>query len=214
MMEREVGSRDFPIWLLGDSNPEQWQKSLLTPLDPRHPVRHNIWTSILDIAQDRVFRAGRLRVETRSLYIRNAVDNPRLKPNSTSVQWEQATELEIAALQKLVQTHVPKLVLSFGAFSFEFARRVLTQEPKYSYGYWGAKRLGDAFRQQISLFDPKFTNVFPLLHRSVSGGKFIQSHDYFCGQEGADYFKFVGESIAGILLQHRNDLPIWIESAG
>jgi hypothetical protein len=46
-MKPLVGDPDFPIWLLGDSNPKGWQSVLETPLDPRHPARHNIWTPVL-----------------------------------------------------------------------------------------------------------------------------------------------------------------------
>lgn len=37
-MKPQVGDPDFPIWLLGDSNPKGWQSVLETPLDPRHPA--------------------------------------------------------------------------------------------------------------------------------------------------------------------------------
>jgi hypothetical protein len=211
MMEREVGNRSFPIWLLGDSNPEQWQTSLLTPLDPRHPVRHNIWTPLLDTIQDTVFRANKSRVETKSLYIRNAVGNPRLKPNVATVEWSRALELEVSTFREMIRAYSPKLLLCFGAFAFEFARRALGQEPKRKYGYWGARRLGEEFRQRIGQFDPNVVNVLPLLHRSISGGKFIQSHNYFCDDEGANYFEVVGNSIADKLLQHRAALLIWVE---
>jgi hypothetical protein len=97
MMAADVGNKNFPIWLLGDSNPERWQGELKTPFDPRHPVRHNIWTSILDVIQD------------------------------------------------------------------------------------------------------------------ISGGKFVESHNYFCGQEGANYFEFVGASISGKLLEHQSVLKVWVE---
>lgn len=32
-MQRSVGNPRFPIWLLADSNPRQWQSVLQTPLD-------------------------------------------------------------------------------------------------------------------------------------------------------------------------------------
>jgi hypothetical protein len=55
-MTKEVGSPDFPLRLLGDSNPKNWAGVHSTPLDPRHSVRHNIWTSSLDVVQDKVYR--------------------------------------------------------------------------------------------------------------------------------------------------------------
>lgn len=75
IMKKEVGSRNSDIWLLGDSNPKNWQKVLKTPLDPRHPARHNIWTPVLEVIQDRVFRTCRCRVDTSQIYVRNAVED-------------------------------------------------------------------------------------------------------------------------------------------
>ena len=105
MMKKEVGSKSFPIWLLGDSNPEQWQNKLDEPLDSRHPIRHNIWTSVLNVIQDRIFRE----------------------------------------------------------------------------------------------------------HRSIAGGKFIQSHNYFCGKNGGNYFEFVGNHISDLLIRYCDQLPVWID---
>ena len=210
MMTREVGNKGFPIWLLGDSNPEQWQNSLKTPLDPRHPIRHNIWTSVLDVIQDKVFRESRGRVDSSAVYIRNAVDDPTKKPHAASVEWGEITQREVEAFKRLARTHKPILVLCFGAFSFEFARRALEELPQRGFGHWGAKRLGEEFRHRVGQFNPNITNALPLLHRSIAGGKFIKSHDYFCGQKDANYFEHVGQNIAGILLRHRDSLLVWV----
>jgi len=211
MMDREIGNSGFPIWLLGDSNPPRWEKSLRTPLDPRHPIRHNIWTPVIDIVQDRVFRERSSRVDTSQLYIRNAVEDPTIKPKPAHIEWGKTAEIEVDVLRKLINGNKPQLILCFGAFAFEFARRALSQEPERNFGYWGARRLGEEFRQRINQFHPDFTNSLPLLHRSISGGKFIQSHDYFCAVEGANYFEFVGNNIADKLIEYHNQLPIWIE---
>ena len=139
MMERETGERKFPLWLIGDSNPLQWQSYLQTPFDPRHPIRHNIWTPILDVIQDKVFRAERNRVDTSMIYIRNAVDNPAKKPNKTRKEWKQfETENEVKELQCLIQTNKPVLVLCFGAFAYEFTRRAVLEPDEHNFGYWGA----------------------------------------------------------------------------
>ena len=138
MMDKEVGNRDFPIWLVGDSNPVQWPFFLRTLLDPRHSTRHNIWTAILDVIQDSVFREGRSRVDTSSLFIRNAVDDPAKKPDQKSKDWEQVTENEIDSLRVLIQTHRPIMLLCFGAFAFEFTRWALDENDRRNYGYWGA----------------------------------------------------------------------------
>lgn len=211
MMNREVGDRDFPIWLIGDSNPAQWQDKLKTPLDPRHPILHNIWTSVVDVVQDSVYRNCRRRIDTSSLYIRNAVDDPSKKPQTSSIDWYPNTNEEIDILHELLARHQPALIVSFGAFAFEFARRAQRREPIHSFSYWGARRLGEEFRINARHFDVTEVNLLPLLHRSISGGKFIESHEYFCAETGANYFEYVGLSIAEILIQHKDRLSVWIE---
>ena len=53
MMAAEHNDPRFPIWLIGDSNPKNWENRLSYPLDARHPARHSIWTPVLDAMQDR-----------------------------------------------------------------------------------------------------------------------------------------------------------------
>lgn len=62
-MDRETGYKTFPIWLIGDSEPKKWKDKLNEPLDYRHPVRHNIWTSIIDIVQDLLYRHNNKRIK-------------------------------------------------------------------------------------------------------------------------------------------------------
>jgi hypothetical protein len=211
MMDREVGNLKFPLWLIGDSNPPQWESSLKTPLDPRHPVRHNIWTALLDEIQDKAYRASRLRVDTSAIYVRNAVDDPTKKPTQTSMQWSKSAEGEISGLENLIKTYNPIMLFCFGAFAYEFTRRAIGEQERRKYGYWGARKLGDEFRYRIGNFDITKTNIVPLLHRSISGGKFIKSHEYFCDKEGVNYFEVVGGKIADMLLQYSDQLDIWIE---
>ena len=199
------------IWLLGDSNPKNWQTILRTPFDPRHPARHSIWTPVLEVIQDRVFRESRSRVETSSIYIRNAIENPTGKPHSNSIEWETIIERKLQGFQAKVRLYQPKILFSFGAFAFEFARRALDEEPKRSHSYWGARRLGHEFRQRVGQFDLNATNLLPLLHVSIARGRFIQSHEYFSGQEGGNYFEFVGNRIAQMLVENGDRLKIWIE---
>ena len=49
-------------------------------------------------------------------------------------------------------------------------------------------------------FDPRKTNVIPLLHRSIAGRGFISSHKVFCGgnDEKANYFEYCAKHIATI----------------
>jgi hypothetical protein len=210
-MQRDVGDRAFPIWLLGDSNPKNWQEILVTPLDPRHPARHSIWTPVLDVAQDRVFRAKRARIDTSSLYIRNAIEDPGKKPAENTTDWPAELQNEIDELRRLLIQHRPALLLSFGSFAFEFARRALKQPPNRPFGHWGAVTLGDEFRRRIAKFCPSVTNALPLLHTSVSRGRFVESHDYFSGKQGGNCFEYAGNEIADKLLQHHGELQVWIE---
>ncbi len=210
MMQVEVGNRDFPLWLIGDSNPAQWQDRLSTPLDPRHPVRHNIWTSLLDVMQEGVYREARLRIDSSRLYIRNALADPGKKPSPSEREWGKPVQGEISQLQQLIEGHHPVALLCFGAFSFEFVRRALGEAEQRKYGRWTAKKLGEEFRARMAAFDVTRPNAIPLLHRSIAGGKFIEAHEYFCGEKGANYFQRVGTTLSHVLLENRKHLAIWI----
>lgn len=210
-MKKEVGDKNFDIWLLGDSNPKNWESILDTPFDPRHPIRHNIWTSILDVIQDRVYRESRRRINSGCVYIRNAIEDPDDKPKGNELKWNQETEHKLGEFRSLLQEYHPAIVFSFGAFSYEFARRSIYREPIWKFGYWGARRLGEEFRSNIPGFSPDAINLLPLLHRTISGGKYIESHEYYCNQPGANYFDYVGNQIADILLRYPDKLKVWIE---
>jgi len=210
-MRREVGDPDYAIWLLGDSNPKNWESVLDSPMDPRHPTRHNIWTAVLDVVQDTVYRSCRERVDTAPLYIRNAVEDRDDKPAPSLVDWGPPVIHEIHDLDKALRQRRPSILLSFGAFSFEFARRSMGEEPIRRYSQWTTKRLGEEFGARIRRFDPDRINLLPLLHATIARGRFIQAHEHFCEQEDADYFQFVGNHIADKLLEHRDALHIWID---
>ena len=77
-------------------------------------------------------------------------------------------------------------------------------------GSWGARELGEEFRRRISGFDPRTTNALPLLQRSIAGGRFIQSHNYFCGHDGGNHFELAGRAIADKLLLYRDELQVWL----
>ncbi len=209
-MIKEIGSKDFPIWLLGDSNPENWTSDLETPLDPRHPARHSIWTPILEVIQDKVYRRARLRVDTANIYIRNAIENPQDKPFSNSISWPTSVLKEINEMRSSVACFKPVFIFCFGQFAYEFGRRISGESPEYAHGHWGARKLGEEFRNRIKHFECGHMNTFPLLHVSIARGKFMQSHEYFCNYMGSNYFEFVGNHLADILLTHQARLNIWI----
>ena len=211
IMRRDSGSKQSCIWLIGDSSPLRWRDLLDVPLDPRHPARHNIWTPILEEVQERVYSVGRRRVDTVNTYVRNAVENSEDKPASHAMQWEMKCVEEVTEFTKLLQTYTPNLVLTFGSFAFEFARRSLNQEPEQHYRYWSTKRLGLEFKQRCEDFILGEINIIPLLHASIARGKFLESHKYFTGRDDGNYFSEVAGGIASIFLKHKCKLPIWVK---
>ncbi len=212
-MEKEDGTLDSQVWLIGDSNPENWDKYLHHPLDPRHPVRHNILTPILEVVQENVFHADRSRIDTKQFYIRNAVEDASGKPDSSDIgkKWyDKHIVEELKEFRESLADKNPILVISFGAFAFEFCRRALEQNPERNYGYWDTTKLGIEFKQRISEFEPDRINLLPLLHVSIARGKFLTSHKNFCGKEGENYFEFVGQQLAAIILKHETCFSFWL----
>jgi hypothetical protein len=210
-MKKETGDKNFPIWLLGDSNPKNWQDKLDTPLDPRHPAVHNIWTPIIDIIQRELYVKIDKRINVKPIYIRNAVEDPSTKPQPNNKDWNTKIKNRIIDFRKQVQDHNPAFVFSFGAFSFEFARRCLMTGTVRSHNYWGSLRLGEEFRTRISCFDPQEVNLIPLLHVSIARGHFLKSHENFCdGDSEANYFEYVGVRLAEKIIQFEDSLSVWL----
>ena len=209
-MIREIGSRNFPLWLLGDSNPKNWGDALESPLDPRHPARHSIWTPIVDVIQDKVYRNSRLRMDTSEFFIRNAIGDPKNKPAGNQVAWPEPVREEILYFRSLAKQYLPKAIFCFGAFSYEFARRVMIETHEYPHGHRGARRLGEDFRRRVAQFNPNRTAIFPLLHVTIARGKFIQSHQYFTDQPNGNYFDHVGSILADLFITYNDELRIWI----
>ena len=210
MMAKSQGDIESTIWLLGDSNPQNWQYKLQEPLDSRHPARHNIWSPILLEIQDRVFTSAKLHVDQNRFYIRNAVENSQRKPAAADLLWSGYLQQSIKDFSVDIKNHHPQVVFSFGAFSFEFARRAVSSGEAAPYNAWNTRTLGEQFREAIESFDPKVTNIIPLLHASISRGRFIESHNNFCNSADGNYFFYVGQEIADKFLQFRSQLNIWV----
>lgn len=214
-MKDSAGNPKYPVWLIADSEPKSWQELLVTPLDPRHPARHSIWTSVLEYMQAALYGHQKRRFATDNLYIMNAVKDPASKPNAKDVEWLIELKDKANVLKSKLHSYQPKIVITFGAFAFEFVRRAQKEEPQLPFGYWSTKRLGDEFRKRVASFDPSGINIIPLLHVSISRGRFLESHKYFVGEEGKEppnYFKFVGTTLAGLLIRQCKELAIWISS--
>lgn len=213
-MKEYVGDPGFAVWLVADSEPRNWHHLLLTPLDPRHPARHSIWTPILEYMQEALYKRDRRRFNTETLYIRNAVTSPDEKPEGMRLNWHQELRDKIDSLRTSLLRQNPKVILTFGAFAFEFVRRFRSEEPTYPYSHWGTAQLGNEFRKRITSYDVSKTNILPLLHVSISRGKFLESHKYFVGEEGKkppNYFEYVGGKLAELFLQRLALEPIWVE---
>jgi hypothetical protein len=209
-MRREAGTPGFPVWLLGDSNPPQWEAKLAEPLDSRHPIRHNIWTSALEVAQADLYAHSARRFDAQRAYVRNAIAAAATKPKRTALVWDESVMAECDDLGHLIRTHDPWLICSFGAFAFEFARRALGEEP-VPYGHRGAQELGAEFRVR-SRAPCARPRLVPLLHRTISGGRFLESHEAYCGTRGSNYFEMVGHELARLLRSEADGLPIWASS--
>jgi hypothetical protein len=202
-MKDSTGDPGFPIWLIGDSPPDRWAGKLDTPLDPRHPARHSIWTSVADQIQDRLYRQQKLRLDTSRLYIRNAMNNP--------MAVGEQIDLSALVLKEIIDEYKPNILLTFGVSAFMIAL-VASGEPPKRY-FKTTKLLGEQFRNRIEKFHDDKVNVIPLLHISIAWGKFLEAHRDFVGNDGQpppNYFEYVGTRLADLLLERLSDKPIWI----
>jgi len=201
-LKRETGEKSYPIWLL---------------FNPKHPaIRHYIWTPVLAEIQDKVYRVLHTRINTTNMYIRNVVSDSGIVPNTLN-WWGTEVSNEIELLRELVNEHQPKILISFGAFPFEFVRRVYDIKPEKGPKAWGTSNLGDEFGRAMKTFDINTTNRIPLLRRVVDSGKFIEEDSDFCKEdedryfEDVDnYFHFVGSKIAEKIIEYKDSLDIWI----
>jgi len=213
-MIESAGDPEFPVWLVADSPPKNWGTVLDTPLDPGHPARHNIWTSVLEYMQEALYRRDGRRFDTARLYVRYAVSKRADKPDRTSPDWPIELRRQINIWTADLMWFRPKVILTFGAFTFEFLRRAHNENPWYPFTHWTTGRLGDDFRERYKSIDLLGVNILPLLHRNISGGRFMESHRDFMGEqagEGANYFEYVGTKLAELSLERLAQEPIWIQ---
>ncbi|QYJ80889.1 hypothetical protein [Shewanella aegiceratis] len=206
-MKKEDGNPHSPIWLIGDSEPHKLASILEFPLDSRHPTRHNIWTPILDQIQEVVFTQKLNRLSQNAFYIRNAVSNSELKKNLTSSS--KNLDREINELNELFNRYKPKLIFSFGSFSFEFCRRALNETVKHAPSYWSVERLNNEFTARIA----STTSLIPLLHAVIARGQFMLCHQTFSGNTG-NYFSHTGSLLAERILYECGDRSdVWMHNA-
>jgi len=194
--KRELGERTYPIWLL---------------INPKYPaVRHDIWRPVLDEIQDRVFRELHTRIDTSNIYIRSAVSDGGIVPNTLN-WWGKEVAKEIEFYREIALIHKPKMLISFGAFPFEFARRVYEVKPEKGPKAWSSSILKHEFENSIENFDINQTNRIPLLRRVIATDKFIESSNFLSRSDRETYFQHVGSKIAEKIIENKDHLDIWIK---
>lgn len=195
-MKSESGIRTYPIWLL---------------VNPKYPaVRYDIWRPVLDEIQDRVFRELQTRIDTTNIYMKSAVDDIGIVPNTLN-WWAKDVAKEIELFREIVQEHKPKMLFTFGAFPFEFARRVFEVKPEKGPKAWSTIILRNEFEKSMENFDISKTNVIPLLRRVVATDKLIETRNYLSLTDRETYFQHVGSEIADIIIKNRDNMDIWIK---
>lgn len=194
-VERESGERSYPIWLL---------------LNPKYPaVVYSVWRHVLVEIQEKVYREIRTRIDTTNIYIRSAVSDCGIVPNTLN-WWGNEVVSEIELFREIVLQDKPKIIVSFGAFAFEFMRRVCEINPRKGPNYWSASVLNNEFEKSIQKFDVNHVNMIPLLRRIIDSDKFIENQNYFTRNESEEYFHYVGIKIAEKIIENKDKLNIWI----
>ena len=195
-IKRELGKRTYPIWLL---------------INPKYPaVRYDIWRPILDEIQDRVFRELQTRIDTSNIYIRNAVSDGGIVPNTLN-WWGKEVAKEIEFYREFVHEHKPKMLISFGAFPYEFARRVYEVKPEKGPKAWSSLILRNEFEKSMENFDINQTNMIPLLRRVIATDKIIENQNFLYQSDSETYFQHIGAKIAEKIIENKDKLDIWIK---
>ena len=193
---RDSGEKAYPIWLL---------------VNPKYPtVVYGIWRHVLDEIQDKVYREIHTRIDTTNIYIRSAVSDCGIVPNTLN-WWGNEVSEEIKLFRGIIIEHKPKMVLSFGAFAFEFLRRVNQMQPEKGPKYWSASNLRDEFDRSVEKFDINQTNSIPLLRRVIESDKFIETQNYFSPNDSEKYFHHVGTKLAEKIIENKDTLDLWIK---
>ena len=188
-MKSEIGLRTYPIWLL---------------VNPKYPaVRYDIWRPVLAEIQDRVYRELHLRIDTTNIFIKSTVDDKKLVPNTLN-WWAKEVAKEIELFREMIHEHKPKMLITFGAFSFEFTRRVNEIKPEKGPKAWSTMMLQNEFETSMENFDINQTNTIPLLRRV------LETHNYMSLGDREAYFIRVGTKIAEKIIENKDNLNIWI----
>lgn len=188
-MKKESGDRSCPIWLL---------------VNPKYPAdTYDIWALIMYEMQDMVYRKLHARIDSKNIFIKNAVSDIG-RVSNTSIEPEVAKE--IVKLRENVLEHQPKLVITFGTITNEFVRRVFDIRPENGPKYWRTSNLVDEFERSIANFDITRTNWIPLIRRVTKSAKNIKDLE----DNSDNYYHDVARKIADRIIEHKDSLKIWI----
>lgn len=193
---RDSGKKTYPIWLL---------------VNPKYPaVRYDIWRPVLDEIQDKVYRELHTRIDTTNIYFRTAVNDSGIVPNTLN-WWGREVAKEIDLFREIALEYKPKMLISFGAFPFEFVRRVYEIKPEKGPKAWGTSILRDEFERSMVNFDINNTNRIPLLRRVVTSDNQRDNLNFASLPEKETYFHHVGTKIAEKIIENKDTLDIWIK---
>src|SRR5438876_1048251 len=211
-MRHESGIREFPIWLLGGTEEIKWDN--IEPgleIDPGPPPVLSMWNPIISRIQNIIFKRIKKRIDELQIHIRNAIKDINYFPNPVNKIWTPYLYNLLGEFRNLIEKHKPIILITFGAFPFEFARRAVNEEETHPWDYWSSKRLGEEFRTRLDDFSADRTNVIPLLYETSHNGTFQIKRSNFCGDEKIDYPDYAAELIAEIILKFQKKLNIWTQ---
>jgi len=154
MALKHQGNEVSKIWLIGDSDPENSGPELEYVFDDRHPTIHNIWTSIIYKIQKIYYKEKSKMIDDDNFFVINAIHDPRKKPANNVCSWDSKTigkekadyiEQSMEQIKNKIKLNDPQMIITFGAFSFEFVRRCEGEKVKRPYGNWDTKELRKQF---------------------------------------------------------------------
>ncbi|OLN27693.1 Uracil phosphoribosyltransferase [Desulfosporosinus metallidurans] len=118
---------------------------------------------------------------------------------------------EIELFRESILEYKPKILISFGAFPFEFVRRIFNIKPEKGPKYWSNSNLNSEFERAIENFDINQTNRIPILRQVSVSSKFEEDHRLSNLTDISNYFRNVGAKIADKIIENKDSLNIWIE---
>jgi hypothetical protein len=153
-----------------------------------------------------------MRLDVSKLLFRNAFDSP----DDVKPRLDLSKDVIVKRMKLLsdeLGRYRPKVVMTFSAEAFALVSAAVDPKDIVVRPKLGVKDLGGLFRQAQGSFDPLKTNVFPLLHASVTRASWSNVGWMFAGSEEKEevYFRYVGHALGDLLLAHSRDWPVWCD---